>query len=48
MSDDFDPRTEISADAKHIANRIVTHMRLLSVCLPVFVGLLLWLFGVVK
>jgi hypothetical protein len=44
----FNPRTEISADAKHIASRIVTHLWILFVLLPLFVGLLLWLFGVVK
>ena len=36
----FDPRTEISADARHIASRIVTHLWILFVLLPVILGLL--------
>ncbi len=36
----FDPRTEISADAKHIARRIVKHMWIIFVLLPVAFGLL--------
>jgi len=36
----FDPRTELSADAKHIASRIVTHLWILFVALPVVLGLL--------
>jgi hypothetical protein len=39
----FDPRTEISADAKRIAgriDRIVTHLWILFVLLPVILGLL--------
>ena len=36
----FDPRTEISADARHIAGRIVTHLWILFVLLPVILGLL--------
>jgi hypothetical protein len=38
----FNPRTEVSADAKHIASRIITHLWVLFVLLPLFVGLLLW------
>jgi hypothetical protein len=50
MSDNspFDPRTDISADAKHIAGKIVTHLWILFVLLPIFASVLLWLFGVIK
>jgi len=44
----FDPRTEISADAKHIAGQIVKHLWILFVLLPVIAGLLLALLGVHK
>ena len=44
----FDPRTEVSADAKHIASRIVTHLWILFVLLPVIVGILLAVLGVIK
>jgi hypothetical protein len=37
----FDPRTEVSADAKHIAGRIVKHLWILFVLLPA-VAFLLW------
>ncbi len=36
----FDPRTEISADARHIAGRIVTHLWIILVLLPCIIGLL--------
>jgi len=36
----FDPRTEISADAKHIAGRVVTHLWILFVALPLVLALL--------
>lgn len=36
----FDPRTEISADAQHIAGRIVTHMWIIFVLLPLVLGIL--------
>jgi hypothetical protein len=36
----FDPRTEVSADAKHIARRIVTHLWILFVALPLVLVLL--------
>jgi hypothetical protein len=39
----FNPRTEISADAKHIAGRIVTHLWIIFVLLPVAAALLFWL-----
>ena len=38
----FDPRTEISADAIHIASRVVTHLWIIFVLLPFVLGLL-WL-----
>jgi len=44
----FDPRIEISADAKHIASRIVTHMWILFVLLPVCTFILLGITGVIK
>jgi hypothetical protein len=44
----FDPRTEVSADAKHIAGRIVIHLWILFVLLPVIIGILLALAGVFK
>jgi hypothetical protein len=46
--DSFNPRTDISADAKHIASRIVTHLWIIFVLMPFVIGLLLWLFGVIK
>jgi hypothetical protein len=36
----FDHRTEVSADAKHIAHKIVMHMWILFVALPVMLGIL--------
>jgi len=36
----FDPRTEISADAKHIAGRIVTHVWIVFVLLPIVLAIL--------
>jgi hypothetical protein len=43
----FDPRSDVSADAKHIASaversgrRIVTHLWILFVALPVVLGIL--------
>jgi len=36
----FDPRTEVSADAKHIADKIVMHLWILFVALPVVLGIL--------
>ena len=44
----FDPRTEISADAKHIASRVVTHLWILFVLLPVIAVILLALIGAIK
>ena len=44
----FDPRTEVSADAKHIAGQIVTHLWMILVLLPFVIALLLVLVGVVK
>src|SRR5258707_4740618 len=36
----FDRRTEVSADAKHIASKVVTHMWVIFVLLPVVLGIL--------
>ena len=36
----FDPRTEVSADAKHIARKVVTHLWILFVALPLVLTLL--------
>lgn len=44
MSEPINPRTEVSADAKHV----VTHLWILLVLLPAFLALLAWLFGVIK
>jgi hypothetical protein len=40
LQDPFDPRTEISADARHIAGRIVKHLWIIFVLLPVVLGIL--------
>lgn len=37
----FDPRTEVSADAMHIAGRIVTTLWIIFVLLPIVAGLLI-------
>lgn len=39
----FDPRTEVSADAKYITGRIVKHLWIIFVLLPFVVGLLVYL-----
>jgi len=44
----FDPRTEVSADAKHIAGRIVKHLWILFVLLPFIIGVLLVVVGGIK
>jgi hypothetical protein len=44
----FDPRTEISADAVHIASRIVKHLWIIFVLLPFVIALLLAIVGVIK
>ena len=36
----FDPRNEVSADAKHIAGKVVLHLWILFVALPIVLGLL--------
>ena len=36
----FDPRIEVSADAKHIARKIVMHLWILFVALPVVSAIL--------
>ena len=36
----FDPRNEVSADAKHIAGQIVKHLWIIFVLLPIVLGLL--------
>jgi hypothetical protein len=36
----FDPRTEVSADARHIANRIVANLWILFVLLPIAASIL--------
>jgi hypothetical protein len=48
MADPFDPRTEVSADAKHIASRVVTHLWILFVLLPIVAFILLLGLGVIK
>src|SRR5581483_7755177 len=41
LSQGFDPRKEVSADARYIARRIVTHLWIIFVLLP-FILRLLW------
>jgi hypothetical protein len=41
----FDPRTEVSADAQYIAGRIVKHLWILFVLLPIIAVILLALFS---
>jgi hypothetical protein len=36
----FDPRLEVSADAKHIAGRVVTNLWVIFVLLPIVLGIL--------
>jgi hypothetical protein len=36
----FDPRNEVSADAKHIANKVVIHLWILFVALPIVLAIL--------
>ena len=36
----FDTRTEVSADAKHIAGRIIKHLWIIFVLLPIVLGVL--------
>ena len=43
----FDPRTEVSADAMHIASQIVKHLWIIFVFLPFVIGLL-WVIVVVN
>lgn len=35
----FDPRSEVSADAKYIARKVVTHLWILFVALPIMLGI---------
>ena len=46
----FDPRTEVSADAKHIASRIVKHLWIIFVLLPFVIAFVIGVFvgGVIK
>jgi hypothetical protein len=46
----FDPRTEVSADAIHIASRIVKHLWIIFVLLPFAIAFVIGLFvgGIVK
>jgi hypothetical protein len=44
----FDPRTEISEDARHIASRIVTHLWILFVLLPFCAFILLAIAGLIR
>jgi len=44
----FNPRTEISADAIHIASRIVKHLWIVFVLLPFVIALLLVVLGVIE
>jgi hypothetical protein len=44
----FNPRTEVSADAKYIASRIVKHLWIIFVILPFVAAVLLMIAGVIK
>ena len=44
----FNPRIEISADAIHVASRIVKHLWIIFVLLPFVIALLLVVVGVIK
>jgi hypothetical protein len=44
----FDPRTEISADARYIAGKIIKHLWIVFVLLPVIAVVFLALIGVIK
>jgi len=46
--DPFNPRTEVSADARYIATRIVTHLWIIFVLFPVVAVLLLLAAGVLR
>jgi hypothetical protein len=39
--DPFDPRTDISADGRYIANRIVLNLWIILVLIPVFCGIII-------
>lgn len=38
----FDPRTEVSADAKYIARRVAIHLWILLVALPIVLAIILY------
>ena len=44
----FNPRTEVSADAKYIASQVVRHLWIIFVLLPFVAVLLLYLVGAIK
>jgi nitrate reductase NapE component len=44
----FNPRTEVSADARYVAGRIVTHLWIIFVLFPVVAVLLLLAAGVLR
>jgi len=48
QQDTFNPRTEVSADARYIASRIVKHLWIIFVLLPFVAALLLIVAGVIK
>lgn len=42
----FDPRTDISADGRYIANRIVLNLWIIFVVIPVFLGIVVLAFRI--
>jgi rhodanese-related sulfurtransferase len=44
----FDARTEVSADARHIAGRVVKHLWIIFVLLPVVAVIFLFATGAIK
>jgi hypothetical protein len=48
LQNPFDPRSDVSADAKYIAGRIVKHLWILFVLLPIVAAILLAIIGAIK
>jgi hypothetical protein len=48
QQDTFNPRTEVSADAKYVASHVVKHLWIIFVLLPFVAALLLVVAGIIK
>ncbi len=44
LENPFNPRTEVSADARHTAGRIITHMWIIFIVLPFILAILFAIF----